>query len=153
MFVRRIQRLAVVAAVAGTTALTGCADDATPSAEPVVGAPAAPTVGERDAEGGLAQESIEDRIGQTVSVRGEVAEQIAPNAFTLGGDEIGDNPVLVVGKTPVQVADGDTVSVTGPVLRFQLAGAEDAFDLDLVDNEFTDFTNDPYIQATTVTKQ
>ena len=48
-------------------------------------------------QGGVAQENLEGRLGQQVRVTGEVATIISPNAFTIGGEEIGENPILVVG--------------------------------------------------------
>lgn len=165
------KRLAVAAVLAAAPVLVGCADDPEPVANPVTPvttpvAPATPvvpatpattpaaggTVGDPEAEGGLAQESLQGKVGQSVTVRGEVAKTLVANAFTLGGDEIGENPVLVVGANMAQVAEGDTVTVTGTVRRFDLPGVERDLGLDFVDNEFTDFADDPIIQATSVTK-
>lgn len=80
-----------------------------------------------------------------------MATKVGANAFTLGGDEIGENPVLVVSATAPQVDEGDTVTVTGKVIRFSVPGVEADLDLDIVDNEFSDFDGDPALQATAVT--
>ena len=119
----------------------------TPSTPP----PATGTVGEPGAKGGLSQEALQERIGQTVTVTGEVATIVGPNAFTLGGDEIGENPVLVVSATAPQVDEGDSVRVSGQVIRFSVPGVEEDLDLDIVDNEFEDFDGDPAVQAASVT--
>lgn len=105
------------------------------------------------AAGGLAQEELTGRIGQNVTVTGEVAEVLSPGAFTLGGDQIGENPVLVVNaKTPRGIEDGSRVRVTGQVIRFNVPGYKEDFDLDVVTNEFDDFDGDPAVRATSVSK-
>lgn len=103
-------------------------------------------------QGGAAQESLDGRIGQTVDLRGEVATIVGPNAFTVGGDAIGENPILVVSAMNPDVQAGDTVRIRGKVIRFSVPGVERDFDLDLVDNEFEDFDGDPAVQAASVTK-
>ena len=103
-----------------------------------------PGVGEQG-EGGAAQEAIQDRVGQSVDVTGEVAEVISANSFTIGGDEIGENPILVVGaNVPAGLAAGETVRVAGTVTVFQVARYEQDLDLDLdlIDQEYEDFDND-----------
>ena len=132
--------------------IAACSDDQAvgDAGVPVEGAEQ-PGVGEAG-EGGAAQESLEDRLGQYVQLTGEVAEVISPNAFTLGGDEIGENPVLVVGaEVPTDLTEGERVQVSGTVKQFQVRGYEADLDLDLVDQEFEDFDGDPAIQADLVT--
>jgi hypothetical protein len=103
-------------------------------------------------QGGVAQENLEGRLGQQVRVTGEVATIISPNAFTIGGEEIGENPILVVGANlPPSLVEGQRVRVSGTVKEFQVRGYEKDFDLDLVDQEFEDFDGDPAIQANSVT--
>ena len=104
-------------------------------------------------QGGAAQDSLDDRVGQEVTLRGEVAEMVGPNAFTVGGDTVGENPVLVVSADAPGVRVGDTVRLTGTVIRFSVTGVERDLDLDLVDDEFADFDGDPAVRATTVRKQ
>jgi hypothetical protein len=103
-------------------------------------------------QGGVAQEDLDDRLGQQVQVTGEVATIISPNAFTIGGEEIGENPILVVGSNlPPGLVEGQQVRVSGTVKEFQVRGYEEDVDLDLVDQEFEDFDGDPAIQADSVT--
>ena len=90
-------------------------------------------------------------LGETVTVNGEVSELIGTNAFTIGGEEIGDNPILVVAAQVPALGEGDVVEVAGTVVEFQVIGYEEDLDLDLVDNEFEDFDGDPAIAATSVT--
>ncbi|MGH4010245.1 MAG: hypothetical protein ACRDTH_19155 [Pseudonocardiaceae bacterium] len=135
--------------------LVACASDETVS-EPEVLSPPAVTdqrgIGEQG-QGGAAQESLEGRLGQQIQVTGEVATIISPNAFTIGGDELGENPILVVGANlPAGLTTGDTVRVTGTVKEFQVPGYEKDFDLDLIDQEFEDFDGDPAIQASSITR-
>lgn len=102
-------------------------------------------------QGGAAQEDLDGKLGQRVQVTDEVATIISPNAFTIGGDEIGENPILVIGANlPPGLVEGQQVRVSGTVKEFQVRGYEEDFDLDLVDQEFEDFDGDPAIQADSV---
>lgn len=135
---RRSGRLAVVAAVALVPVLAACGEDEVPADTGAVEEPA--------------QDELEElALGETVTVNGEVSEVIGPNAFTVGGEEIGDNPILVVGAQVPALEEGAEVQVAGTVVEFQVLGYEEDLDLDLVDNEFEDFDGDPAIQATSVT--
>jgi hypothetical protein len=160
---RKIRLRTAVAAVAvAALPLTGCATEEPAATAPPVPPPPVvatppdateqPGVGEQG-EGGAAQDALEDRVGQSVDVTGEVAEVISANSFTIGGDEIGENPILVVGKSvPAGLAAGETVRVSGTVTVFQVIGYERDLDLDLIDQEYEDFDNDPAIQASSVTR-
>lgn len=144
----------VVALVAFSMA--ACASDETAGDPGVVRPPPAvaeqPGLGEQG-EGGAAQESLEGRVGQQVQLTGEVATIIAPHALTVGGDDIGENPILVVGANiPSGLSQGETVRVSGTVKEFQVPGYEKDLDLDLIDQEFEDFDGDPAIQADSVTR-
>lgn len=135
---RRSGRLAVVAAVALVPVLAACGEDEVPADTGAVEEPAQ-------------DELAELALGETVTVNGEVSEVIGPNAFTVGGEEIGENPILVVGAQVPALEEGAEVQVAGTVVEFQVLGYEEDLDLDLVDNEFEDFDGDPAIQATSVT--
>lgn len=135
---RRSGRLAVVAAVALVPVLAACGEDEVPADTGAVEEPAQ-------------DELAELALGETVTVNGEVSEIIWPNAFTVGGEEIGENPILVVGAQVPTLEEGAEVQVAGTVVEFQVLGSEEDLDLDLVDNEFEDFDGDPAIQATSVT--
>ncbi len=135
--------------------MVSCGNDET-DRDPQVFTPPAVTdprgVGEQG-QGGAAQESLEGRRGQQIQVTGEVAAIISPQAFTIGGDDIGENPILVVGANiPTGLTSGETVRVSGTVKEFQVPGYEEDLDLDLIDQEFEDFDGDPAIQANSVTR-
>lgn len=157
---RRLSRTLLITASIGVIPLAGCAAEepaeVPPAAEESVAAETpededTPGVGE-EGEGGAAQESVSDKVGQDVDFTGEVAEVLAPNAFTVGGDEVGENPILVVSAVlPENFSDGDQVQVQGTVEVFTVLGFEEGLGLDLVDNEFTDFEDDPAVQASDVT--
>lgn len=160
MRTRRMNTIIAAAALA-TATLTGCGDDADTVAEDATVPDEAeetvteeteqPGVGE-EGEGGAAQDELE--VGQDVSLTGEVAEVLSPEAFTVGGDEIGENPILVVGaNVPADLAEGDTADISGTVVLFTVPGYEEDLDLDLIDQEFEDFDGDPAIQAESVTVQ
>ena len=156
---RSVRMPNVIAAIVVTVlAIAGCSDDQAVGEAGVIEEQPGPLeetvqpgVGE-EGKGGAAQESLDDRLGQHVQLIGEVAEVISPNAFTLGGEEIGENPVLVVGADlPRDLAEGQRVQVSGTVKQFQVPGYEADLDLDLVDQQFEDFDGDPAIQADSVT--
>ncbi|MDQ4092512.1 MAG: hypothetical protein M3143_03575, partial [Actinomycetota bacterium] len=87
-----------------------------------------PALGEQG-QGGAAQETLEGRVGQHVQLTGEVATIIAPHALTVGGDQIGENPILVVGANiPPGLSQGETVRVSGTVKEFQVPGYEEDLD-------------------------
>ncbi len=110
-----------------------------------------PGVGE-EGDGGAAAESIAGMLGEDVSFTGEVEDVLPPDAFTVGGDEIGEDPILVVGADlPAGFSDGDTVTIDGTVKTFVVQGYEDDLGLDLSDDEFVDFDGDPAVQASSVT--
>lgn len=135
---RRSTGLAVAAALALTPLLAACGEDEAPADTGAVEEPA--------------QDELEDlAIGETVTVNGEVSEVLDPTAFTVGGEEIGENPILVVGASVPTLAEGDEVQVAGTVTEFDVVGFEEDLDLDLVDDEFEDFDGDPAIAATSVT--
>lgn len=137
--------------------ITACGSDETirdPAVSPpaVVETPEQPGVGE-EGQGGAPQGSLQDRVGQQVELIGEVATIIGPHALTIGGDEIGENPILVVGTSiPKGVAEGEQMRVNGIVKVFQVPGYEQDLDLDLVDQELEDFDGDPAIQAESVAR-
>ncbi|MGH3938955.1 MAG: hypothetical protein ACRDTG_10030 [Pseudonocardiaceae bacterium] len=111
-----------------------------------------PGVGE-EGRGGASQSSLQDRVGQQVELIGEVAAIIGPHALTLGGDQIGENPILVVGTSiPKGVTEGEQIRVNGIVKIFQVPGYEQDLDLDLVDQELEGFDGDPAIQAESVAR-
>ena len=137
-----LTRGAAIMALAALPFLAACGNDDDTAAAPVpppVTTPALPEpsgpAGEPVGQGGLSQDALEDEIGQTVTVTGEVATLIETHAFTLGGDQIGEDPVLVFSGNEPQVGEGDTVTVTGKVIRFSVPGVESDLDLDLVDDE------------------
>lgn len=135
---RRPVGLAIATAIALTPVLAACGGDEEPVDTGAVEEPA--------------QDELEElAVGETVTVSGEVSEVIDATAFTVGGAEIGENPILVVGADVPTLEDGDEVEVAGTVAEFQVAGFEEDLDLDLIDNEFEDFDGDPAIQATSVT--
>lgn len=153
-------RAAIAAIALGVLPLAACGNDDTADAADVGGEVVTtdiveetdqPGVGD-EGDGGAAQDS-QGRIGEQVELTAEVAALLPPDALTVGGDTIGENPILVVGAdVPAGLTEGDTVMITGTVIEFQVPGYEEDLDLDLVDQEFEDFDGDPAIQATAVTR-
>lgn len=97
-------------------------------------------------------EETNELIGETVTVRSEVGEKIAPAVFTITDDEFfGDDEILVVNSTgePFVLPEGDDpeVQVTGEVRRFVLAEFERDYGFDLDPNRYVEYENKPAIVA------
>lgn len=141
------RRTPLLAVALLATVTTACADEVD---EPI----GAPVVDELDEDFG----PDPSLVGLEVSARGDVTEVAAPIAFRIdrdgigGGDEEpeGDDPeafddedfgdlalvdegVPVIDVRETDVAEGDSVEVTGTVRRFELEEAERLFDIDLGD--------------------
>ena len=87
--------------------------------------------------------------GQQVTVSAEVDEIIGPNAFTIA-DDAGEQLLVVSGGTR-QLNRDTPVQVTGTVRRaFNLAEAEQFASGDFNDAAYTDFSGEPYIQASNI---
>jgi hypothetical protein len=94
-------------------------------------------------------------IGQTVTVRAEPGEKIAPATFTIKDDDFfGGEEVLIVNSTgkPFVLPEGDNleVQVTGKVAKFVLADVERDYGLDLDPNLYVEYENKSAIIAQSV---
>lgn len=155
---RRTFTTTLAAAALVALPLAGCGDTAadTASESTTSAESASPSSDEggsgigESADGGAADQTLDGKVGEQVSFMAEVETMIEPNALTVGGEEVGENPILIVGADlPQDVEVGDTVQVRGTVEEFDLVGFEDDLSLDLVDNEFTDYDGGLAIKATT----
>ncbi|MDB9528449.1 hypothetical protein PN498_20830 [Oscillatoria sp. CS-180] len=96
--------------------------------------------------------SVEDYIGQTVTVREEAEELVGEYAFLLDEDQLfGGERILVInasgeGLTLVE-GEGTDVQVTGEVREFVLADVEQEYDLELEPDLFGDYEEQPVIIA------
>ncbi|SDQ63423.1 hypothetical protein [Quadrisphaera sp. DSM 44207] len=109
-----------------------------------------PGLGE-DQESGLSQEVLEGRVGDQVDFDGEVSQVLSPRAFLIGGIEVGEDPLLVLGAdVPTALAIGDVVQVSGTVVDFSIAGAEEDLEVNFAEEALEDFEGDPAVQATSV---
>jgi len=111
------------------------------------------------AESNVTTEEVADQtnelIGQTVTVRSEPGEKIAPATFTIRDEEFfGDEEILVVNSTgePFVLPQGDDpeVQVTGEVTKFVVADIEREYNLDLDPNLYAEYENKPAIIAQSV---
>ncbi|MGG6265561.1 hypothetical protein ACQ4M3_06095 [Leptolyngbya sp. AN03gr2] len=94
-------------------------------------------------------------IGQTVTIRSEPLQKIAPNTFTMSSNQFfGQEPILVVnasGKPFVlPTTQGPDVQVTGQVRRFVLADIEREYKLGLDPNLYRDYESQPAIIAQSI---
>ncbi|MCD8489347.1 MAG: hypothetical protein LRZ84_22055 [Desertifilum sp.] len=110
----------------------------------------------RDSEPQITTEEVtqdtQQLIGQTVTVRSDVDDQIGPNTFTISDSGLfGADPIVVVNATgtpfvlPTDI-DAD-VQVTGEVQRFVLADIERQYNLGLDPAVYGEYENEPVIIA------
>lgn len=91
-------------------------------------------------------------IGQTVTIRSEPVEKIAPNTFTVSDEQFfGTESILVVNASGVTFAlptdDDVEVQVTGQVRNFVMAEVEQEFGIDLDPEVYVEYENKPAIIA------
>jgi hypothetical protein len=88
-------------------------------------------------------------VGQTVTVSGEVVEIFNPNAFLIGEGELA---TLVLRDPSVELIPtlNTTAQVTGEVGTFVLVDVERELGIDLVDEDFVQFEQAPFITATNI---
>ncbi|SFA74613.1 hypothetical protein SAMN05216266_101190 [Amycolatopsis marina] len=73
----------------------------------------------------------EEYIGQQVTVTATVTDVIGPNSFAIGGQEYGEDSLLVLTEQgTVDVHKGEVAHVTGTVERFTFADYADLYGLD-----------------------
>lgn len=108
---------------------------------PAAGAPGAgPVLGV-----GPLLETPDRYVGQPVTVNGRVTRVVEPNAVVL------DNRLLVTARNlPNNLQVGTPLRVTGPFNRFALPTFERDLGVDLNDQLFAEFNNQPAIAATNV---
>lgn len=101
-------------------------------------------------EGSVSKQGLDGKTGQDVIFMAAVAEIISPNALTVGGQEDGQEPALVVGADlPPDTEVGQTIQVRGTVESFDLAAIEGEIDADLDDAAFEKYDGMPAIVAAT----
>jgi hypothetical protein len=66
-----------------------------------------------------------DYLGQEVTVSATVTDVISPQSFVLAGADYGEDSLLVQTPTPVTVAKGQMVQVTGTVGQFHRLAESD----------------------------
>ena len=91
--------------------------------------------------------------GESVTVNGEVIEEVEPGAFRIEGD---DGELLVVGVQQLQkiakggvkeVDEGDHVRATGEVRQFKIEEVQKEVDYGIDNEYFGDFKGDPAVLA------
>jgi hypothetical protein len=89
-------------------------------------------------------------IGQTVTIRSEPIEKIAPSTFTVEDRQFfGSEPILVVNASgkPFVLPDGINIQATGKVRNFVLADIEREFSLGLDPKLYVEYENKPALIA------
>lgn len=95
-------------------------------------------------------ENTEELIGQTVTVKGQVEEELGNLGFVLQEDNLsaGGLPVIVADAEPLAFSPGEIpVQATGEVVRLQIADVENEYGIDLDDELFADYEGQPAIVA------
>ncbi|WP_346290819.1 hypothetical protein [Sphaerothrix gracilis] len=96
-------------------------------------------------------DNVDQYVGQSVSVRGEVQSVLDDSSFVLNEDELfGGEEILVINASgqPFIVSDEyNDVQVTGEVQEFIIADFETAYGLDLDPELYADYENQPAIVA------
>jgi hypothetical protein len=159
MLTVRKRLLAPFMALAMATSIAACADDSAgpetgTDVEEVAEEPMEDETGDDEAAQGA-----ESLVGQTVTVSAEISEVISPGAIRIGGDEGGDESLLVVsgaaesfaemgfGVSEGLVDDDVVVQVTGTVREFDIADFEEEFGVDYDDDLFEPFEGEHVIVA------
>ncbi|HHP7231348.1 MAG TPA: hypothetical protein ACFCUY_10885 [Xenococcaceae cyanobacterium] len=98
--------------------------------------------------------NIEDYVGQMVTVRSEVEEELGESGFVLEADEFfGGEPFLLLnaGAVPVTRPSEDiAVQGTGTVREFVIADIERDYGIDLDEELYIDYENRPVVIAESV---
>ena len=135
---------------------TGTAEPNQPTADQTTTDQQAENVDRENIQIGDLTGRLEDYVGQTVSVRGEVVEVIGDNAFVIRRDELfGGDDVVVFNTTgsPV-VLPGDNVTerlqVTGDVQQVVLSDLAQQGGLTLDEETYGDYEDGPAIVAESI---
>lgn len=98
--------------------------------------------------------NLEDYVGQMVTVRSEVEEELDESGFVLQADEFfGGEPFLLLnaGAEPVtRPNDEIAVQGTGTVREFIIADIENEYGIDLDDELYIDYEDRPVVVADSV---
>ncbi len=93
-----------------------------------------------------------DRYGQTVSVRGNVAEVVSPNAFVLSDLTDKNRSILVTAKTSDvnSVREGDTIEVNGALNQFDLQQEQRNLNATFNEDRFREWRDQPSVEAQSI---
>ncbi len=109
------------------------------------------TQGTEDVEAGDLSGDLEDYMGRTISIRGEVVEVIGNDAFVIAGGLFNDDVVVLntSGSPFVLPSDDITerVQVTGQVQQITADSANQQYGLNLDEATFGDYDENPVILA------
>lgn len=155
----------VSAVVAGAAVLTGCGGDESPAPEASVSVGAAQGAedGYEFVYGDLAEAEFWNDVttwtGRRIVLTAEVGEVVDAHAFTVAradpenrGDDTGDvRSLLVVSADTTEVAEGDTVRVTGTVREgFVPEEVANGLEVDWNEDAFTDWEQEHYVVASSI---
>ncbi|MGB3613496.1 MAG: hypothetical protein WBA10_06845 [Elainellaceae cyanobacterium] len=149
VFKNRLGRIAAIslAFATSTTLLSACSE---PTAETTTPEKAAENVTSEELSDGA-----EGLIGESVSIRSEVAETVDDVSFLLEDDQFfGGEDILVINASeePFVLAEGDDtpVQVTGEVQQLVIAEFEEAYGVVLDPELYVDYEDRPVIVAQSI---
>jgi hypothetical protein len=126
--------------------------DQTATEQPATDTPTAQ--GTDDVEAGDLSGNLEDYIGRTISIRGEVVEVLGNDAFVIGGGVFNDDVVVFNTSGNPVVLPGDEVTervqVTGQVQQVTVDSLNQQYGLNLDQETFSDYENNPAILAESI---
>lgn len=152
---RPLAKIATAGVVAVSAfGLTACSDD---TAGPETGTDVADIQEDDGPYNGAYDSRFYDEFdsyeGEEVTVSADVNQVVSPSSFIIAGtDDTDVEPLLVISATEVAgLAPDLTVAVTGTVQRaFDLTAVEEELDVDLDDDAYGVYDQQPYIVATSV---
>jgi hypothetical protein len=110
--------------------------------------------GMEDVEAGDLSGDLEDYIGRTISIRGEVVEVLGNDAFVIAGGLFNDDIVVLNTSGSPVVLPGDDITervqVTGEVQQVTADSVNQQYGLNLDAATFGDYENNPAILADSI---
>jgi hypothetical protein len=138
---QRFVAAALVVLVTGAVQ-AGCGDD--PAQQPQI-SPTPSVIGAGEVSDDFFTEPT--YLGQTVTVTATVTAILGPTSFVVGGDQYGDESLLIVSAPGMEIGTGDQVRVTGSVERFGYGVYAERFGLAEDATDYVPFEGEEFLVA------
>lgn len=120
----------------------GCGDD--PKQQPQTSPPASATGPGEVSDDFFTEPTY---LGQTVTVTATVTAILGPTSFVVGGEQYGDESLLIVSAPEMEIGTGDRVRVTGSVERFGYGAYAERFGLAEDATDYVPFEGEEFLVA------